>query len=153
MAEVRVQAFADYTLRIKMENIRYVTFNGVITMTDAQRIIDLGGQNSGAKEELLGQLRTSLEEPILVHLKRGLIMDFFVSHNDPIAITNIKRSLLSQLQLNVSPGIKNLNMPDDEFHHAHAAYEIKLKKPNYKLDTYEFFATRDYVVKNLALEN
>ena len=114
MAEVRVQAFADYTLRIKMENIRYVTFNGVITMTDAQRIIDLGGQNSGAKEELLGELRTSLEEPILVHLKRGLIMDFFVSHNEPIAITNIKRSLLSQLQLNVSPGIENLNIPGDE---------------------------------------
>ena len=107
MAEVRVQAFADYTLRIQMENIRYVTFNGLIAMTDAQRILELGGQKSGAKEELLGELRTSLEEPILVHLKRGLIINFFVSHNEPIAITNIKRSLLSQLQHNVSPGIEN----------------------------------------------
>merc|ERR1712061_642982 len=42
------------------------------------------------------------ETPILVHLKRGLVEEFFVARDEPTSVTNLKRSLLSQLQLDVS---------------------------------------------------
>ena len=102
MAEVRVQAFADYTLRIKMDKVRLATVNGDLAMTEARRIIATGGQDAEAQEQLPEAFRQALEAPVLVHLKRGLVEDFFVAKDEPIAVTNIKRSLLSQLQLDVS---------------------------------------------------
>jgi hypothetical protein len=39
---------------------------------------------------------------MLVHLKRGLVENFYVSQEEPVSVTNIKRSLLAQLQLDVS---------------------------------------------------
>ena len=101
-AHVRVQAFHDYTLRVKLEQPRFITLNGEISITEARRIIGNGGSRSGAKENLPQEFRRFLEEPMLVHLKRGLVESFFVSQDEPVAITNIKRSLLSQLQLDVS---------------------------------------------------
>ena len=35
--------------------------------------------------------------------------------------------------------------PSNDQINAFDAYEIKLVKPDYKLDTYEFWATRDFV--------
>ena len=101
-AQVRVQAFQDYTLRVKMEQPRFVTLNGEISITEANRIIANGGPHSGAKDVSLGSIQRYLEEPIVVHLKYGLIENFFVSHDEPVSVTNIKRSLLSQLQLDVA---------------------------------------------------
>ena len=101
-ANVRVQAFPDYTLRVKLEQPRFITLNGEISLTEARRIIGTGGAKSGAKEHLPQEFRRFLEEPILVHLKRGLVESFFVSQDEPVAITNIKRSVLTQLQLDVS---------------------------------------------------
>ena len=101
-ANIRVQAFADFTLRFKMEQPRFITLNGEISLTEAHRIIGTGGPKSGAKEQLPQQFLQQLEEPVLVHLKRGLVESFFVSQDEPVAVTNIKRSVLSQLQLDVS---------------------------------------------------
>ena len=101
-AQVRVQAFQDYTLRVKMENPRFVTLNGQITLSEANRIIGNGGPHSGHKDVSLGSFQRYLEEPIVVHLKRGLIENFFVSQDEPVSVTNIKRSLLAQLQLDVT---------------------------------------------------
>ena len=101
-ANVRVQAFPDYTLRLKLEQPQFITLNGEISLTEARRIIGTGGANSGAKEQLPQEFRRFLEEPVLVHLKRGLVESFFVSQDEPVAITNIKRSLLSQLQLDIT---------------------------------------------------
>ena len=101
-AKVHVQAFPDYTLRIKLEQPRFITLNGEITISEAPRIIGNGGSKSGAKENLPEEFRRFLEEPMLVHLKRGLVESFFVSKDEPVAVTNIKRSLLAQLQLDIS---------------------------------------------------
>ena len=101
-AQVRVQAFPDYTLHVKIEHPRFVTLNGQISLTEANRILANGGPHSGAKDVNLGSFQRYLEEPIVVHLKRGLIENFFVSRDEPVSVTNIKRSLLSQLQLDVT---------------------------------------------------
>ena len=63
--EVRVQAFADHTLRVKFEGSGY------------------------------------LGETVLVQLKRGHVKGFFVGREEPNAITNIKRSFLSQIALGI----------------------------------------------------
>jgi len=102
MAQVRVQSFPDYTLRVKIEQPQLVTLNGEISLTEARRIIATGGPLANAKQALPQGFKTHLEEPVLVHLKRGLIENFFVSRDEPLAVTNIKRSLLAQLQLDVS---------------------------------------------------
>ena len=61
--EVRVQAFADHTLRMKFEGLGY------------------------------------LGETVLVQLKRGHVKGIFVGRGEPNAVTNIKRSFLSQIAL------------------------------------------------------
>ena len=101
-AQARVQAFPDYTLRIKLDQLQFITLNGQISLTEANRVIGNGGIGSGAKEHLPNDFRKFLEEPMLVHLKRGLVQSFFVSEHEPVAVTNIKRSLLAQLQLDLS---------------------------------------------------
>jgi len=102
MAQVRVQSFPDYTLRVKIEQPRLVTLNGEVSLTEARRIIATGGPNANPKEALPQGFKTHLEEPVMVHLKRGLIENFFVSRDEPLSVTNIKRSVLAQLQLDVA---------------------------------------------------
>ena len=63
--EVRVQAFADHTLRMKFEGFGY------------------------------------LGETVLVQLKRGDVKGFFVGRDEPNVVTNIKRSFLSQIALDI----------------------------------------------------
>ena len=121
MANIRVQAFADYTLRIKMEQPRFVTLNGEISLTEARRIIATGGSKSGAKEQLPQEFLQQLEEPVLVHLKRGLVENFFVSRDESVAVTNIKRSVLSQLQLDVS-GSQRVESAVSQMFHNQQAY-------------------------------
>ena len=81
-AFVRVQSFPDSSLRIKIENPYFFWDNNEIKLTQ--------------------EATHSLEEPFLVHVKRGIVKDLFVSSQEPNAITNIKKSLLSQLQLDTS---------------------------------------------------
>ena len=63
--QVRVQAFADHTLRMKFEGFGY------------------------------------LGETVLVQLKRGHVKGFFVGREEPNAVTNIKRSFLSKIELGI----------------------------------------------------
>ena len=50
--------------------------------------------------------RMFLEEAMLVHVKRGLVRSFFVSKNEPAAVTNIKKYFLTQLQRDVSHSLE-----------------------------------------------
>ena len=103
MANVRVQALQDYTLRVKIENAQLVTLNGEIDLTDANRIVENGGANSDSLHDNFPPVfKKHLETPILVNLKRGVVEEFFVAQDEPMSVTNIKRSLLSQLQLDIS---------------------------------------------------
>ena len=101
-ANVRVQSFPDYSLRIKIEDSELVSLNGQIDITEDNRIIGDGGQRSGKQEILPQEFKQHLENPFLVHIKRGLLESFHVSQDEPLAVTNLKKSLLSQLQLDVS---------------------------------------------------
>merc|ERR1719334_766806 len=103
MANVRVQALKDYTLRGKIDNAQLVTLNGEIELNDANRIVENGGVHSDSlRDNFPPEFKRHLETPILVNLKRGVVEEFFVAQDEPTSVTNIKRSLLSQLQMDIS---------------------------------------------------
>ena len=82
--QVRVQAFADHTLRIKFESSHlFHRINGTLELPVGPIV----------SKSLLGYL----EETVLVQLKRGHVKSFFVGREEPNAVTNIKRSFLSQI--------------------------------------------------------
>ena len=67
MANVRVQALQDYTLRVKIENAQLVTLNGEIDLTDANRIVENGGANSDSlRDNFPPEFKRHLETTILV---------------------------------------------------------------------------------------
>merc|ERR1719193_1062357 len=93
----------DYTLRVKIDDAQIVTLNGDVDLNEDNRLAVNGGQESGALHlDFPPEFKQHLETPVLVHLKRGLVEQFFVSRDEPISVTNLKRSVLSQLQLNIS---------------------------------------------------
>ena len=94
--QVRVQAFADHTLRIKFEGFHlYHTINDTLDFPVGPVVSKL----------LVGYL----EEPVLVQLKRGHVKSFFVGREEPNAVTNIKRSFLSHIASDI-PESSNMVM-------------------------------------------
>ena len=92
-AILRVQAKTDYSLLIKFDQPKFLTFNGI--------------QNEASKrheqEEPIPQVfKEHLEKPFLVHLKRGLVQSVFVEQEEPVAVTNIKKAVLSALTMDLS---------------------------------------------------
>ena len=86
--QVRVQAFADHTLRIKFEGSQlYLKENGTLDPPIGPVVSKI----------LLGYL----EETVLVQLKRGNVKSFFVGMDEPNGVTNIKRSFLSHMGIPV----------------------------------------------------
>lgn len=86
--QVRVQAFADHTLRMKFEDSQlYHTINDTLDFPVGPVVSKL----------LLGYL----DETVLVQLKRGHVKGFFVGREEPNAVTNIKRSFISQIALDI----------------------------------------------------
>ena len=86
--QVRVQTFADHTLRMKFEGSRlYHRINGTLDFPVGPVVSKL----------LLGYL----EETLLVQLKRKHVKSFFVGREEPNEATNIKRSFLSQIAFDI----------------------------------------------------
>ena len=82
--QVRVQTFADHTLRMKFDGSSlYHRINGTLDYPVGPVVSKL----------LLG----FLEETVLVQLKREHVKRFFVGREEPNDVTNIKRSFLSQI--------------------------------------------------------
>ena len=73
-----------------------------MSLSEAGRVIKDGGSQANKHINYPQDFRSFLEKPFLVDLKKGLVTGFHVPQNEPESITNIKRSLLSQLQLDVS---------------------------------------------------
>ena len=86
--EVRVQAFADHTLRLKFENCRiFHKMNGTL--------------DSPVSPIVSNYILGYLEETVLVQMKRKHVKSFFVGREEPNAVTNIKRSFLSQITFDI----------------------------------------------------
>ena len=93
--QVRVQVFADHTLRMKFENpLLFHKMNGTLELPVGPVVL----------KSLLGYL----EETVLVQLKRGHVKSFFVGREEPNDVTNIKRSFLSQITFDIPGSSHNM---------------------------------------------
>merc|ERR1712235_50158 len=53
-------------------------------------------------ESIPEEFKRYLLEPVLVHIKSGVVESFLVSKMEPTSITNIKKAILSQIQMDVA---------------------------------------------------
>lgn len=107
---LRVQAKSDYSLLIKFDQPRFLTFNGV---QESER-------REEREEPIPQEFKTALEQPFKVHLRRGVVESIFVERDEPIAITNIKKAVLATLNMDLSASRRNeilsnrLEIPDEQ---------------------------------------
>ncbi len=75
-------------MMVRFENSRFVTLNGEEGREERQ-------------ETIPEPFKTHLEKPFKVHMKRGVIESLFVEEDEPVTVTNIKKALLANLNLDV----------------------------------------------------
>nr|ADD73551.1 vitellogenin 1 [Paracyclopina nana] len=106
---IRVQAKQDYSLIIKLENPKFWTFNGIQDQRNDER-----------EQPIPEPLKAHLEKPFKAHLRRGVVESLFVESNEPNTVTNIKKAVLANLNMDLSASRRNaiesnrLEMPDEQ---------------------------------------
>lgn len=96
-SDVIVQTFQDYTLRIRFVNPKYVVAN-----EEMLPVVHGWPQLPQATRELPGDFKTKLTAPFEAQLRRGVIETVKVGSDEPVEVTNVKKALLSQLQMDVT---------------------------------------------------
>jgi len=101
-SKVRVQSFSDFSLRIRVEEPRFFTLNGEVVLTETGRVVNRQSPESVKETVIPTEFKTHLTEPFLVYLKNGLVQSVRVSKEEPVSVTNIKKSILAQIQLDIA---------------------------------------------------
>jgi hypothetical protein len=99
-SDVVVQTFEDYSLRIAFRNPRFIVVNEELEVTKGRP------QIPKATEDVPNVVRQALTQPFVAHLKRGVVEALFVEKSEPAVVTNIKKALLTQLQLDLTASRK-----------------------------------------------
>jgi len=97
VADVKVQAFSDKTLRVKLEHIKFFSNNNEITMMDAHRFLDMISPQNGRAVHGAQAIKASLEDPIMVLVKKGQAKRIVVAKNEPDCVSKVKMALVSHL--------------------------------------------------------
>jgi len=103
VANVKVQAFNDDTLRVKLEHMRFYGRNGEVSMMEAHQILDPMSSGSGHSMHGAQVFKTFLEDPMLIFVKKGQAKNLLVSKNEPECITKIKQEVANGLLQNGQP--------------------------------------------------
>ena len=85
---LRVQAQNDYSLLIKLTEPHFKTLNGLA--------------HEEAEKPIPADFKVHLEAAFRVYLKRGVFEAMFVDTNEPVAVTNIKKAIVSNLNMDLS---------------------------------------------------
>merc|ERR1711962_1050424 len=102
-AKVIVQSFSDYSMRLKVTEPEFWTINGQnVRLSETGRVLREQSPESVKMESLTEDFRRFLLEPFLVHMKSGLVESLLVSKDEPVSVTNIKKSILSQIQMDIA---------------------------------------------------
>jgi len=101
-SKVRVQSYSDYSLRIKIEEPKFFSVNGEVTSTETGRLTKEQSPEVVKPEVIPGEFLHFLEEPFLVYMKSGIVQTFLVPKNEPVSVTNIKKAVLAQIQLDIA---------------------------------------------------
>jgi len=103
-AKLIVQSYSDYSMRLRITEPEFWTINGQnIRLSETGRVLrEQESPESVKVESITGEFKRFLLEPFLVHLKSGVVESFLVSKKEPVSITNIKKSILSQIQMDIA---------------------------------------------------
>jgi len=96
-SEVKIQTSDDYSLTIKFENPKFITVNQELIKGPDGR-----PELPPVSEEIPSDLLHPLVTPFVVHLKRGVVEAVLVERDEPVVVTNIKKALLSQIQMDIT---------------------------------------------------
>ena len=97
-ADIKVQAFTDQSLRLKLDHIRFYSNDNYISLKNAHQILEDEISNREGMNHNDQAFETYLKTPILVHLKRGVVKKVIVSQNEPGEVTEIKKQLVFDLK-------------------------------------------------------
>ena len=99
VADVKIQTFADHTMRLQMTHIQFYSNGSEISIADAHQILEDGRLNSAALGHTVHSFKKFLLLPFLAQTKRGLAKNLFVSQNEPAEVIGIKKLILSDLEM------------------------------------------------------
>ena len=103
VADVKVQAMGDNTLRVKLEHIKFYPKNGLAIINDDHQIIELLCNQSGQPSHGYQEFIPLLGEPILVLVKKGWAKSAIVSQKEPNCVAQIKLAIVHSLMQNEQP--------------------------------------------------
>ena len=104
-AKVHLQSYSDYTMRFRVAEPEFFTINGenVRLSEETGRVLREQESSEVVKvESIPEEFKRYLLEPVLVHIKSGVVESFLVSKMEPTSVTNIKKAILSQIQMDVA---------------------------------------------------
>merc|ERR1719385_326595 len=102
-AKVIIQSFADYSMRLRVTEPEFWTVNGQnVRLSQTGRVMREQESESIKTESIPEEFKTFLEEPFMVQMKAGVVESVIVGKNEPASVTNIKKSILSQIQLDIA---------------------------------------------------
>ena len=97
-AQVKVQSFTDHTIRAQINEARFYTSAGPISLMTAHEIFAVGEVTFNARSHGMSEFKRFLEEPMMFSEKRGQLKNLVVSKNEPECVTKIKMSLMAEFQ-------------------------------------------------------
>ena len=97
VADVKIQAFKDKTLRVKLEHIKFYSTTDELSIRDAHQILDRMSPGKGNILHVVQDFKASIEEPMLIFIKKGRATSMLVSKNEPGCATQIKKALANGL--------------------------------------------------------
>ena len=98
VGEVVVQADSDSTLRVRVDNPKMRVYNDVLDLDEDYLAV---GSGSG-EADISREMEQWLETPFKVYHKGGLVEKMEFEKEEPEFIVNIKKGLMSKLQLDFS---------------------------------------------------
>merc|ERR1719365_310051 len=102
-AKVIAQTFSDYSMRLRVAEPEFWTVNGQnVRLSETGRVMREQETESVKVESLTEEFKRYLMEPFLVHMKAGVVESVIVGKDEPASITNIKKSILSQIQMDIA---------------------------------------------------
>merc|ERR1719365_69583 len=102
-AKVIAQTFSDYSMRLRVAEPEFWTVNGQnVRLSETGRVMREQETESVKVESLTEEFKRYLMEPFLIHMKAGVVESVIVGKDEPTSITNIKKSILSQIQMDIA---------------------------------------------------
>jgi len=153
-AIVTVQSFSDYSLRLRISEPEFLTIYGQdIKQSETGHVLREQESDSVKVESLSEEFRHFLTEPFIAHMKAGVVESLLVSKNEPASVSNIKKSILSEIQMDVT-GTRRLQLETNQ---------IQMPVTEEGLDQISSFTTMEesvqgecqteYTIKKLSQQN